>query len=177
MYKIFSRGGLFVVVLFFGFVGPVAAAETVATTSTTTATSTSTPRQDQVAVEKRVRDYFVDVPVMVEIARCESKFRQFTDSGAVLRGGAGGGMIGVFQFYEQVHAKPALLFGFDLATVEGNLSYARQLYERSGTTPWNACVPAGVSTLDANTELRIVLLKKVIGLLQQLLALQLANKS
>ena len=39
------------------------------------------------SVEATVREYFADIPVMIEIARCESKFRQFADSGNVLRGG------------------------------------------------------------------------------------------
>src|SRR5690606_12508644 len=59
------------------------------------------------AVEEKVRDYFADTPVMVEIARCESKFRQYTDSGQPLRGGSGGGMVGVFQFFESIHQNAA----------------------------------------------------------------------
>lgn len=136
----------------------------------------------EVSIEKQVRTYFADIPVMIEIARCESNFRQFTDSGLVLRGGAGGGMIGIFQFYEQVHAATAGARGLDLATTEGNLGYARYLYERSGTTPWlsaKSCwtlpVPAS-STVVADLQLRIELLTKMVGLLQQLLALQLALK-
>lgn len=135
----------------------------------------------QKSVEERVREYFADIPVMVEIARCESKFRQFTDSGAVLRGGADGGMIGVFQFYEVVHASTALGLGFDLTTLEGNLAYARHLYVQQGTTPWDsaaACwqVSSNISTPANERELQIALLETVIGLLQQLLLVQLAGR-
>jgi len=139
------------------------------------------------ATEKRVREYFADIPVMIEIARCESKFRQFTDSGKVLRGGSGGMMVGIFQFFESIHAKAATNLGFDLFTVEGNLSYARHLYTKSGSNPWASCVPVVVSTpalvtpiaivqLSAkNEKLKIELLKQVIVLLQELLKLELAK--
>jgi hypothetical protein len=169
MYKIIGGGLLFFIALFVVQVMPVQAAEkqTVATSSVLTATST------QVAIEKQVREYFADIPVMIEIARCESKFRQFTDSGAVLRGGAGGGMVGVFQFFESIHATPALKLGFDLKTIEGNLGYARHVYTESGSTPWKSCMPTVVPVHnDATLKVRIELLTKLVGLLQQLLALQ-----
>ena len=57
----------------------------------------------QTASETTVRDYFSDIPVMIEIARCESNFRQFTENGDVVRGGSGGGMVGMFQFFEACH--------------------------------------------------------------------------
>jgi hypothetical protein len=153
----------------------------IATPIVATTTTTTTPVvQNQIEVEKRVREVFSDAPVMIEIARCESKFRQFTDSGNVLRGGAGGGMIGVFQFYEAIHEMPARALGFDLATLEGNLGYARHLYSTSGTRPWAPCVPAVIpvaTTLSpAQKELQIKLLQQVIVLLQELLKLELAKQ-
>lgn len=87
-------------------------------------------------VEQQVREFFADVAVMVAIARCESKFRQYTDGGNVLRGGAGGGMVGVFQFNERMHSSAALTRGFDITTLEGNIGYAKHLYEHAGTDPW-----------------------------------------
>jgi hypothetical protein len=112
---------------------------------------------------------------MIEIARCESNFRQFTDSGSVLRGGAGGGMVGVFQFLGNIHMAPALTLGFDINTLEGNLGYAKNLYQSQGSTPWRSCVPATVNTnIDSQVQLlaKIELLKQLLALLQQLLALQ-----
>lgn len=132
--------------------------------------------------EAKVREYFSDAPVMIEIARCESKFRQFADSGNVLRGGMGGGMIGVFQFYENIHAPAAAALGHDLATLEGNMAYARHIYEAQGTTPWNSArycwensassVATTQSLTRAQLEQKIVLLTKLIALLQQQLATQ-----
>lgn len=143
------------------------------TSATTTLVATSTLVLDRAAVEKRVREYFADVPDMIAIARCESNFRQYTDSGLPFRGGA---MVGVFQFYETLHASRARSLGFDITTLEGNLGYARKLYSESGTTPWRACAPASVSLTDAQVKLKIELLTKVIELLQQLLVMKLAEK-
>jgi hypothetical protein len=148
-------------------------ASTTVPVATTTATTTTV--QDQVAVEKRVREYFADVPAMIQIARCESNFRQFADSGMPFRGGTGGGMIGVFQLYEKVHATAVRDLGFNLATLEGNIGYARHLYTESGTTPWASCEPTPTLYTD-NTALRIELMTKLIELLQQLLAMKLAGK-
>lgn len=88
-------------------------------------------------VEAVVRAYFADVPVMAAIAKCESNFRQFTASGSVLNGGSGG-MLGVFQVNRSVHAKFALSLGYDINTLEGNLAYARYLYQQEGTAPWDS---------------------------------------
>jgi hypothetical protein len=149
-------------------VGVITAPMALAATSTSTLT-VMTPSE----IEIKVRSVFTDVPVMIEIARCESSFRQFTDSGNVFYGS--GGMIGVFQFYEVIHSRTARTLGYDLATVDGNLGYARHLYEREGTTPWQSCVPQA-TVVDTSTEVRIKLMLQIIDLLQQLLALKLAER-
>ena len=163
---------IFGLLLLSGFASTALAVET-------TAQATSTPAQ---TVEETVRDYFADIPVMIEIARCESKFRQFADSGNVLRGGVGGQMVGVFQFFDRYHTSPAYERGFDIETLEGNLAYARYTYEREGTTPWNsarACwdIPSvstakTVAVSDAELRKQIALLKQIIELLQTILSLQ-----
>jgi len=132
-------------------------------------------------VEEAVREYFKDIPVMIEIARCESKFRQHTADGSVLRGGFKGGMVGVFQVYESVHTKAANALGLDIETLEGNLGYAKHLYNESGTKPWNSAKGCwGTSVAAYSTPLvsysdtselleRIEVLKKIIVQLQILL--------
>jgi hypothetical protein len=145
-----------------------------ATTTAATTTTTTTDTQNQAEVEKRVREYFADTPAMIQIARCESNFRQFTDSGMPFRGGAGGGMVGVFQFYEKLHTVGAKALGFDLATLEGNIGYAKHVYKTEGTTPWTSCEPTP-TLYDTNTELKIQLMTKLVGLLQELLKLELAR--
>lgn len=86
-------------------------------------------------LEQRVRDYFWDIPVMIEIARCESQFTQYNKSGDPLHGGTGT-MIGIFQISEVIHRKLAATFDWDINTPEGNMAYARYLYEQKGTLPW-----------------------------------------
>jgi hypothetical protein len=140
--------------------------------ATTTATTTyQTPAE----VETKVREYFKEMPAMIEIARCESKFRHYTDGGSVLRGGAGGGMVGVFQFYEAVHAAGAASLGHNLTTLEGNLAYAKHVYDTQGTTPWNSsrsCWNVPVATVVDTEPDRAVLLKKIELLTQLILLLK-----
>lgn len=121
--------------------------------------------------EQKVRDYFSDTPVLIEIARCESNFRQFTDTGAVLRGGANGGMVGVFQFYESIHKNAASALGYDILTLDGNLAYAKHLYNLEGTTPWNSARTCWENAAPLPETATIAELKKRLALLQQLLAL------
>ena len=91
--------------------------------------------------ESAVRAYFNDAPVMINIAECESKFTQFGKGGTALHGGMGGKMIGIFQIYSDIHADYAAGRGMDIYTTEGNLAYARHLYEREGTKPWLSSFP------------------------------------
>lgn len=104
------------------------------------------PVVDSKEVENQVALAFPDAPVMVQIAKCESGLRQFDKNFMPLRGGIGGGMIGVFQINEAVHAAKAKSLGLDIYTLEGNISYARRLYAASGTNPWAPCVPAAALT-------------------------------
>jgi hypothetical protein len=144
---------------------------------------TKTVYLTQAEVEARTREYFKDTPVMIEIARCESKFRQFTDAGNVLRGGSAGGMVGVFQFFESIHSTPAKALGFDITTLEGNLGYAKHVYTTEGTTPWNsakACwnVPTtttptlAIKASKADLQKQVDLLMQLITLLKQLQSLK-----
>jgi hypothetical protein len=92
-------------------------------------------------VEAIVRATFADAPVMVRVAQCESGFRQFDSSGAVLHGGTNNQMIGVFQLYDSVHRQAAAALGFNIDTILGNVSYARYLYDQEGTDPWMSSFP------------------------------------
>ena len=180
---------ILIVLLSAGGNGAVASAKEIPSTNSTSTATSTTPLlntltststvHDPVAVEKKVREYFADTPVMIEIAKCESKFRQFTDSGSVLRGGGSMGMVGIFQFYEAIHKKAARDLGFDIDTVEGNLGYARHLYIQSGSNPWVSCVPnvmpAQTIMSQANKELQIKLLTQVLALLKELLKMELAK--
>ena len=75
---------------------------------------------------------------MVQIARCESHFRHTLSDGSVLRGKVDNADTGVMQINLRYHAEQALNLGLNLHDLEDNMAYARHLYEKQGTTPWNA---------------------------------------
>ncbi len=114
-------------------------------TTTSSVVATTTPFikniHNAVEVEAKVRAEFPDSPIMTSVARCESKFRQYADSGNVFRGGYNNQMIGIFQIYESIHKSTALSLGFDINTVDGNIGYAKYIYGKSGTTPWISSFP------------------------------------
>ena len=90
------------------------------------------------SVEEYVREYFKDAPVMIDIARCESRFRQLDSTGKVLKNPTSTAM-GAFQIMASLHAKPAQdNLDLNIYSLEGNAAYARYLYERNGTRDWNA---------------------------------------
>jgi hypothetical protein len=91
--------------------------------------------------EAEVRAAFADAPAMISIARCESKFTQFGKGGTALHGGYGGKMVGIFQVYSDIHAAYAKSLGMDIYTTEGNIAYARYLYQTEGTKPWLSSFP------------------------------------
>jgi hypothetical protein len=92
--------------------------------------------QTSSGVEARIRQYFADIPVMASIAKCESSFRQYGSNGLVLFDPSYS-MIGAFQV-SAAHMPEALSMGMDVTTLEGNMAYARHLYNSGGTDPWLA---------------------------------------
>lgn len=172
MYKIILSS--FFALFLFSVAQPVVAA------TTTAALNDELQYLSPIAVEAEVREYFADTPVMIEIARCESKFRQYTDGGSVLRGGSGSGMIGVFQFFESIHTGAAADLGYDLTSLDGNLAYAKHIYDTQGTTPWNSAkscwniaIPVAAETSEqAALQQKITLLLQIIELLKQIQTLQ-----
>ncbi len=88
-----------------------------------------------------VRSYFEDIPVMIQIARCESGFRHTLKDGSVLRGVVDPADTGVMQINKRFHDNTATTLNLDLDDIYNNMAYARYLYEREGTRPWNASAP------------------------------------
>ncbi len=117
-------------------------------------------------VEARVRSYFADAPIMAEIARCESDFRMYDEYGNPLYGGTGG-MVGVFQEAAAIHTDAAKELGLNINTLEGNLAYARYLYENQGLAPWYAsskCWSPIKSVLQqGSTGQQVVILQKILN--------------
>ncbi len=91
-----------------------------------------------VGTEEVVRSYFSDIPVMIQIARCESTFRHTLADGTVLRGKVDSADTGVMQINARYHGEKARELGLDLTDIYDNMAYARDLYERQGTKPWKA---------------------------------------
>lgn len=85
-----------------------------------------------------VRSYFEDIPVMIQIARCESGFRHTLKDGSVLRGVVDPADTGVMQINKRYHDAKATTMNLNLDDIYNNMAYARHLYETQGTRPWNA---------------------------------------
>lgn len=100
--------------------------------------------------ETIVREYFKDIPVMIQVARCESQFRHTLADGSVLQGRVDSDDTGVMQINKRYHLKTAIELGLDLDDVYDNLAYARDLYERKGTQPWDASSACWGRTLAFN---------------------------
>jgi len=94
------------------------------------------PLSDSKNVEKFVRDYFADLPVMTRIASCESRNRHYGSNGEVLRGERTPLDRGVMQINLYFHQKTALKMGLDLHQIDDNVAFARYLYEKYGAKPW-----------------------------------------
>ena len=96
------------------------------------------PSWNDVSTEDKVREYFIDTPVLAEIAYCESKFKHYNKNGEVIRGELTPEDVGVMQINEYFHEKTYGILEINVHTLEGNMEYAQWLYDREGTTPWNS---------------------------------------
>jgi len=100
--------------------------------------------------EAIVREYFRDIPIMIQVARCESTFQHTLADGSIIQGFVDNDDTGVMQINKRYHLKTATAMGFDLEDIYDNMAYARYLYERQGTQPWNASAPCWGRTLAMN---------------------------
>ncbi len=110
-----------------------------------------------ITLETYVREYFVETPVLAEIAKCESRFTHLSKSGKVLRGELTAEDVGVMQINEFYHDARAEKLGFNLHTLDGNLAYAKWLYAKEGTVPWTSsakCWKRSERLADASAPIR-----------------------
>lgn len=98
------------------------------------------PPQAQ-TIHEYVAAYFADIPIMVDIAECESHFRQYDKTGLIYRGKQNNQDVGVMQINEHYHLDTSVKLDIDIYTVEGNVAYARHLYEKQGVAPWVSSNP------------------------------------
>ena len=94
-----------------------------------------------ISAEEEVKAYFADIPIMIEVAKCESRYRHYDTTGDVLRGVVNNLDRGVMQINEGYHLSTSQKLGYDILTLEGNMAYARYLYQTQGTRPWLSSSP------------------------------------
>jgi hypothetical protein len=89
-------------------------------------------------VQEYIQNYFLNEPVMIKIAECESHFTQYGKDGQVVKN-PNSTAVGVFQIMASVHGTLAdQKLGIDINTLQGNAAYAQYLYQTQGTAPWSA---------------------------------------
>jgi hypothetical protein len=96
---------------------------------------------DRATIKQLVIDEFGADSVMVNVASCESRYRQFKPDGTLFRGIQNPKDVGVFQVNEYYHLEASKKMGIDIYTIEGNIRYARYLYSKNGTRDWNWSKP------------------------------------
>lgn len=96
------------------------------------------PITDSENVERFINDYFADIPILGEIAKCESRYRHYNSNGEILKGQQNGYDRGVMQINVLYHAETAESLGLDVHNLDDNVEYARYLYEKQGAKPWMA---------------------------------------
>lgn len=94
--------------------------------------------EKMMSTEQYVRQFFKDTPVMIEIAHCESGFRQLDNEGNPIKNHGGSSATGVMQIMASIHEEDAEKLGMDINTLEGNVRFAKHLYNKFGTKPWEA---------------------------------------
>lgn len=119
------------------------------TAITTDNKATVTVTTDRKAIEKYLREHFSDTPILIEIARCESTFVHYDKNGDLMRGKANKSDVGVMQINEKYHLETAEKLGYNIHTIEGNVNYAKYLYEKYGAEPWSASSPCWGSKIVA----------------------------
>ena len=87
-------------------------------------------------VEKFLKDYFADIPLLAKVGACESHNRHYNSKGSVLRGEKNTFDRGVMQINILYHEETALDMGLDLTDIDDNVAFARYLYEKYGAKPW-----------------------------------------
>ncbi len=93
---------------------------------------------ETISDEEYIKMRFSHRPILIEVAKCESRFRQTGKDGKVLRGEIVPQDLGIMQVNEFYHGERADKLGFNLETREGNTSYAEYLFDREGLAPWRS---------------------------------------
>lgn len=100
--------------------------------------SIDTESSRPLSLEAYVREHFSDSPILADIASCESEFRHYNSRGNIIRGEVDSNDVGLMQINERYHLDRSETLGYNIYSIDGNMAYARYLYEKEGTKPWNA---------------------------------------
>jgi hypothetical protein len=80
---------------------------------------------------------FYGYPVLKAICSCESNLSHYEKDGkTVLRGKVNRYDVGICQINEYYHEKRINALGVDIYTENGNITYAKDLFDREGESPW-----------------------------------------
>jgi len=132
-----ATGVAFLVSSLYGAGQPATVAQTAAVPQAGQATTTeASPLTKNNTVEAYVRTALADEPLLINIAGCESAFRQFGPDGQPIRGRVNRADVGVLQINEKYHADEAKKLGYDIYTTEGNVAFGKYLYTKYGADPW-----------------------------------------
>lgn len=92
-------------------------------------------------VKNAIIEHFGPNSPMLDVARCESTYRQYDDSGNVLLGIVNPKDRGIFQINAGYWLQYGLDHGWDIDTGEGNMLMADYLYHKYGLQPWAPSFP------------------------------------
>ncbi len=118
--------------------GPAATTTTSTTTPETPVTISASSTDGIQNTMEYIKTAYADEPILIDIAQCESSFRQYDANGNLLRGKVNAADIGVMQINEDFHLQKAESMGYDIRTTAGNVAYAKYLYDTQGAAPWSA---------------------------------------
>lgn len=74
----------------------------------------------------------------LKVAWCESNLKHYEKDGSVKRGKIDPRDVGLFQVNERYHLARAKRLGLNLSQLEGNIKYAKILYDENGWQDWEA---------------------------------------
>ena len=90
------------------------------------------------SVKQYVEKELADTPQLIVIAGCESRYRQYNPDGSVFRGQINPNDIGVLQINLTYNGAEAQKLGYDIYTLQGNVAFAKYLYQQEGSQPWSS---------------------------------------
>jgi hypothetical protein len=81
-------------------------------------------------------DDFAGYQTLKRICECESNLNHYNESGGVLRGRENRDDVGICQINRHYHGEDAEALNMNIYTKEGNIAFAKYLYDKYGTDPW-----------------------------------------